>query len=156
MLVACSGTAEKEAGKAEWGSEDKLEMWIKATLGVVLTPRPKGMDSNHLTVGNYGEIYIKEREKIKVIFFFTRFFILWVLRYLHLPDREGSPTGFLLLPQVSKEDWVISRLALRAFVMQSSETGEAWKSLRVQSWGLGEFGSKRAQEKLQEGTRGGG
>lgn len=66
----------KWLGRAEGGSEDKLEMWIEAILGVVFTPRPKGMDSSQLTLGNYGEIYIKEQEKIKVVFFFTRSFIL--------------------------------------------------------------------------------
>lgn len=30
---------------------------------------------------------------------------------------------------------------------------EVWKSLRVQGWGLGEFRSERAQEKLEEVTR---
>lgn len=85
--------------RAEWGLEDKLEMWIEVMLGVIFTPKPKAVDSRHLILGNYGEIYIKEQKKIKVIFLLTRFFVLWILRYLHLPDKEGSPAGFLLLRQ---------------------------------------------------------
>lgn len=80
-------------------AENKVEMWTEATLGTVFTSRPKGVDSSHLTLGNYGEIYVKEQKKAKVVFFFTRFFILRVLRHLHLSDKDSPLTIFL--PQVS-------------------------------------------------------